>query len=154
MKQNLLYKVPKGINDDCYWLYVSFLCNDKCLLVTNDEMRDHHFQMMHERTFVLWKELHQVRFSFGFRGNAEVERECLLEYPKKYTRKIQCGIGNATTDDNNNDNDDGNAIKDKQKKGIVIPMCKKGDANRFLDGIYVADDNEPDEETYLCICPN
>jgi hypothetical protein len=32
-------------------------------------------------------------------------------------------------------------------------LAKRGDENRFLDGFHVASDDEPQEETYLCIRP-
>ncbi len=35
------------------------------MVVTNDEMRDHHFQMLSQRKFLRWKERHCVRFNFG-----------------------------------------------------------------------------------------
>jgi hypothetical protein len=41
-----------------YWLYAA-VCY-KCLLVTNDEMRDHLFQLLGTSFFPRWKEKHQV----------------------------------------------------------------------------------------------
>lgn len=41
-----------------YWLYAAVNC--KCLLVTNDEMRDHLFQLLGTSFFPRWKEKHQV----------------------------------------------------------------------------------------------
>ncbi|KAF3783957.1 Proteinaceous RNase P 1 [Nymphaea thermarum] len=61
-----LYATPTGSNDDWYWLYAAIKC--KCLLVTNDEMRDHIFQMLGNDFFPRWKERHQVRFSFSDTG--------------------------------------------------------------------------------------
>ncbi|RVW15724.1 Proteinaceous RNase P 1, chloroplastic/mitochondrial [Vitis vinifera] len=40
-----------------YWLYAAVNCN--CLLVTNDEMRDHLFQLLGTSFFPRWKEKHQ-----------------------------------------------------------------------------------------------
>ncbi|XP_021741499.1 proteinaceous RNase P 1, chloroplastic/mitochondrial-like [Chenopodium quinoa] len=57
-----LYATPTGSNDDWYWLYAAI--KYKCLLVTNDEMRDHTFQLLGNDFFPKWKERHQVRFSF------------------------------------------------------------------------------------------
>lgn len=34
---------------------------------------------------------------------------------------------------------------------IVIPLPKKGDENRFVDGVHVADDGIPEEETYVVV---
>lgn len=41
-----------------YWLYAAVNC--KSLLVTNDEMRDHLFQLLGTSFFPRWKEKHQV----------------------------------------------------------------------------------------------
>ncbi|KAL5572640.1 hypothetical protein UlMin_022237 [Ulmus minor] len=57
-----LYATPTGSNDDWYWLYAAI--KFKCLLVTNDEMRDHTFQLLGNDFFPKWKERHQVRFNF------------------------------------------------------------------------------------------
>ncbi|CAM8964742.1 unnamed protein product [Rhodiola kirilowii] len=54
-----LYATPQGSNDDWYWLYAAV--SSKCLLVTNDEMRDHLFQLLGNSFFPVWKEKHQVR---------------------------------------------------------------------------------------------
>ena len=34
-------------------------------MVTNDEMRDHHFQMLSPRSFARWKERNQIHFNYG-----------------------------------------------------------------------------------------
>ncbi|XP_008775808.2 proteinaceous RNase P 1, chloroplastic/mitochondrial-like isoform X1 [Phoenix dactylifera] len=57
-----IYATPTGSNDDWYWLYAAIKC--KCLIVTNDEMRDHIFQILGNDFFSKWKERHQVRFSY------------------------------------------------------------------------------------------
>jgi len=41
-----------------YWLYAAVKL--KCLLVTNDEMRDHIFELLGSSFFLQWKERHQV----------------------------------------------------------------------------------------------
>ena len=41
-----------------YWLYAAI--KFKCLIVTNDEMRDHTFQLLGNDFFPRWKERHQV----------------------------------------------------------------------------------------------
>ncbi|XP_028805991.1 proteinaceous RNase P 1, chloroplastic/mitochondrial isoform X2 [Neltuma alba] len=58
-KNGALYATPQGSNDDWYWLYAAVSC--KSLLVTNDEMRDHLFQLLGSSFFPRWKERHQVR---------------------------------------------------------------------------------------------
>ncbi|KAL8205818.1 hypothetical protein R6Q57_009369, partial [Mikania cordata] len=61
-----LYVTPQGSNDDWYWLYAAI--SSKCLLVTNDEMRDHLFELLGTSFFPRWKEKHQVRLSVTRNG--------------------------------------------------------------------------------------
>lgn len=61
-----LYATPTGSNDDWYWLYAAI--KFKCLIVTNDEMRDHLFQLLGNDFFPKWKERHQAHFSFSKTG--------------------------------------------------------------------------------------
>ncbi|KAL6511028.1 hypothetical protein OROGR_022152 [Orobanche gracilis] len=62
MDRGVLYGTPYGSNDDWYWLYAAVKL--KCLLVTNDEMRDHIFELIGSNFFFRWKERHQVRYTF------------------------------------------------------------------------------------------
>ncbi|RAL37191.1 hypothetical protein DM860_004113 [Cuscuta australis] len=75
-----LYETPTGSNDDWYWLYAAI--KFKCLIVTNDEMRDHLFQLLGNDFFPKWKERHQVHF--GFSGTSP-----LICMPPKYSVVIQ-----------------------------------------------------------------
>ncbi|KAG0498436.1 hypothetical protein HPP92_003127 [Vanilla planifolia] len=61
-----LYSTPPGSNDDWYWLYAAV--RFKCLVVTNDEMRDHLFALLGNNFFPRWKEKHQVRFTASCPG--------------------------------------------------------------------------------------
>ncbi|XP_074274638.1 proteinaceous RNase P 1, chloroplastic/mitochondrial-like [Silene latifolia] len=65
-KAGSLYVTPKGSNDDWYWLYAAV--SNKCLLITNDEMRDHLFQLLGNSIFPRWKEKHQVRMTVSRKG--------------------------------------------------------------------------------------
>mmetsp|Transcript_19811 Transcript_19811/g.41740 ORF Transcript_19811/g.41740 Transcript_19811/m.41740 type:complete len:839 (-) Transcript_19811:55-2571(-) len=145
-----VYRTPAGMNDDWFWMHAA-LVNGKngnaakdeggpspcssVLAITNDEMRDHHFQMLAEGSFLRWKERHQVHFDFGPYDKKLRRREVLLSYPKSYSRRIQwvgCDGGGEPT-------------------AIVIPLPKKGDEGRFADGLHVAEDGVPAEETYVVI---
>lgn len=118
-----------------FWLHAALTSGKGTLVVTNDEMRDHHFQMLSPRSFLRWKDRHQVHFSFGGQQYDQNGRSCgrsvQLTYPEIYSRRIQ-------------------PILD----GFVIPRIKKGDQNRFLDGVHVASSDEPADETYICIRPS
>uniref|UniRef100_A0A7N0T721 ribonuclease P n=1 Tax=Kalanchoe fedtschenkoi TaxID=63787 RepID=A0A7N0T721_KALFE len=76
-----LYATPPGSNDDWYWLYAAV--SSKCLLVTNDEMRDHLFQLLGNSFFPIWKEKHQVRLTVTPRTGPS------LHMPPPYSIVIQ-----------------------------------------------------------------
>ncbi|XP_015873425.3 proteinaceous RNase P 2 [Ziziphus jujuba] len=80
MNKGILYTTPTGSNDDWYWLYATVSL--KCLLVTNDEMRDHIFELLGSSFFLKWKERHQVRYTF-VKGNLK------LHMPPPYSSVIQ-----------------------------------------------------------------
>lgn len=133
MDSGILYQTPRDMNDDSFWMQAALVAGPGTLVLTNDEMRDHHFQMLAPRSFLRWKDRHQVHFQLGgwIRHGGEKRRELRLTYPERYSRRIQ-----------------------RVEDGIVVPLVKRGDENRFLDGIFVADAEEiPEEETYMCIRP-
>ncbi|XP_042037537.1 proteinaceous RNase P 1, chloroplastic/mitochondrial-like [Salvia splendens] len=76
-----LYATPQGSNDDWYWLYAAV--SSKCLLVTNDEMRDHLFNLLGNSFFPRWKEKHQVRLKYSS------EDGLTLHMPPPYSIVIQ-----------------------------------------------------------------
>ena len=142
IKHRILYQTPPGMNDDWFWLHAALHFGPGTCIVTNDEMRDHHFQMIAPRAFIRWRDRHQIHFDFGhwvtppepYQRTASNEgkkvRAVILKYPDPYSRRIQ-----------------------RVLDGLVIPLPKRGDTNRFLDGVFVANDEERNEETYLCIRP-
>ena len=78
-----LYEPLRGTNDDWYWLYAA--AQTGAMVVTNDQMRDHDFQMLSPRQFLQWKERHQVFYQFV----GQYRREPKLLYPPKYSERIQ-----------------------------------------------------------------
>lgn len=121
-REGCLYASPHGMNDDWFWMHIAL--QTKALVVTNDEMRDHHFQMLGQRQFSRWKDRRQVRFDFADATKTKMK----LFFPDIYSRRMQ-QLGNV----------------------LVIPNAKRGDTNRYLDGCVVARDDYPEEETYTCI---
>ncbi|WOL07620.1 proteinaceous RNase P 2 [Canna indica] len=95
--EGALYTTPGGSNDDWYWLYAAVKLG--CLLVTNDEMRDHIFELLGRAFFPMWKERHQVRYTF-------VKGKLMLVMPPPYSIVIQesgSGSWHVPLDDNCND---------------------------------------------------
>ncbi|KAI0489201.1 hypothetical protein KFK09_029043 [Dendrobium nobile] len=89
-----LYTTPNGSNDDWYWLYAAVKL--KCLLVTNDEMRDHIFELLGRNFFPKWKERHQVKYNF-------VKGHLVLKMPPTYSLVVQeseSGSWHVPLDDN------------------------------------------------------
>ena len=150
-----LYQAPYGSNDDWFWFHAAIWCGEGTMVVTNDEMRDHFFQMLTYGMFLRWKERHQIHFSFGDwdvkDSNGRNRRRVKLVFPDIYSRRIQrVEILNDVNDEDSHADSKRDAI---HNSGIVIPLPKRGDENRFLDGMHVASETEPMEETYLCIRP-
>lgn len=59
-----LFITPVGSNDDWYWLYAAVKAGPKGMLISNDEMRDHLFQLLAPKYFFKWKDRHMVRYKF------------------------------------------------------------------------------------------
>lgn len=65
-KAGALYTTPTGSDDDWYWLYAAVRL--KCLVVTDDGMRDHIFELLGNNFFPKWKERHQVSVTMTATG--------------------------------------------------------------------------------------
>eukprot|EP00656_Telonema_subtile_P034965 TRINITY_DN3898_c0_g1_i1.p1 TRINITY_DN3898_c0_g1~~TRINITY_DN3898_c0_g1_i1.p1 ORF type:complete len:644 (-),score=183.28 TRINITY_DN3898_c0_g1_i1:170-2101(-) len=78
-----LYVPLRGTNDDWYWLYAAAV--GKSMAITNDQMRDHNFQMLSPKHFLKWKERHQAFYNFvgPYRGTPKVY------FPAEYSACIQ-----------------------------------------------------------------
>eukprot|EP00898_Chlorokybus_atmophyticus_P004667 jgi/Chlat1/5200/Chrsp33S05178 len=80
-QQGALFCTPPGSNDDWYWIYAAV--TQEAYLVTNDEMRDHLFQLLSPKYFLTWKERSQVRFAF------DKDSQLQLIYPPSFSVCIQ-----------------------------------------------------------------
>lgn len=66
-ERNIVYATPKGFNDDWFWLYTTV--RFQIPVVTNDEMRDHHFKLLSPRYFMRWRERYRVCYDLFFARN-------------------------------------------------------------------------------------
>ncbi|KAJ8767717.1 hypothetical protein K2173_020657 [Erythroxylum novogranatense] len=80
MEKDVLYATPHGSNDDWYWLFAAVKL--RCLLVSNDEMRDHIFELLGSDFFLKWKERHLVHYTF-------VKGSLKLQLPAPFSVVIQ-----------------------------------------------------------------
>ncbi|KPI83043.1 hypothetical protein ABL78_7942 [Leptomonas seymouri] len=86
---------PGFLNDDYCWLYAVLTRQDSCI-ISNDQMRDHHFCMLQPRFFVRWRQRHRITYSVMFN---RVSRTTALRihFPRAYSVWVQqaCGTGAA-----------------------------------------------------------
>lgn len=156
-KQKLLYITPAKCNDDLFWMYAAMIFN--CDVVTNDEMRDHHFKMLSPRWFMRWKERHQVRFKFGKFDHSERRRMLETTLPPPYSHRIQLYNPVSTNNtppavmDNNTDTvativSSTDAVADKGVKSNSVLMSTPGEVSThyFFPSV--------DQPEWLCIIPN
>ena len=83
----ILFTSPAGMNDDWYWLCAAIASGSGCRVISNDEMRDHHFTILRPRTFPMWKERHVTRFDIPHHTAAD--RDPVLLPPKLYSHVMQ-----------------------------------------------------------------
>lgn len=60
LARGLLYATPKKFNDDWFWMYAAI--QYRCRVVSNDDLRDHHFQLFSPRYFMQWRERSRVMY--------------------------------------------------------------------------------------------
>jgi hypothetical protein len=88
----ILFTSPAGMNDDWYWLHAALASGEGCRVVSNDEMRDHHFNMLHASSFLKWKERHVVHFEIPHAYTHDPLHEAarpLLLPPLPYSHQMQ-----------------------------------------------------------------
>ena len=65
------------------------------LVVSNDYMRDHHFSMLHARSFLKWRERHQTTFHFAW-DKAAGGFLPVFQFPRVYSHRMQ-GTGSSSS---------------------------------------------------------
>jgi hypothetical protein len=60
---------PNHVNDDLCWMYAAL--RHRCPVISNDQMRDHHFGLLAPQGFLKWRMTNQLRFTCRF-DNAHV----------------------------------------------------------------------------------
>lgn len=83
-EDSCFYAAPQGSNDDWYWMYAAVSAGHKGILISNDEMRDHLFNLLAPKYFKKWKQRHQMRYSFSGEPNT-----LQFQNPPPYTRCTQ-----------------------------------------------------------------
>jgi len=65
--ENMLYVVPRGANDDWYWVYATIYEGRKkpAYVVTNDLMRDHKIAFIEPKPFLRWRSSQIIYFALS-----------------------------------------------------------------------------------------
>ncbi|KNC79763.1 hypothetical protein SARC_07854 [Sphaeroforma arctica JP610] len=87
-EKDMLYTCNSGNNDDWYWIYAALGLGPGGDFVSNDEMRDHNFNLSEHRAFKIWKERHAIKFDFIKREPLE-PREMIIVKPTTYSFRMQ-----------------------------------------------------------------
>ncbi|KPA86644.1 hypothetical protein ABB37_00749 [Leptomonas pyrrhocoris] len=86
---------PGFLNDDYCWLYAVLTRQDSSI-ISNDQMRDHHFCMLQPRFFVRWRQRHRITYKAMYN---RVSRTATLRIhlPCVYSVWVQqvCSAGGA-----------------------------------------------------------
>jgi len=122
-----LYKVPPRCLDDFYWMLASVsdqtasrngqdlsVSNDdpnhrfpgtRPMLITNDQMRDHRFDLLEPRLFRRWYGCHIVNYNFTafVLGESVANNEIGFSQADFFSREIQGNRSGNTAGDDNND---------------------------------------------------
>lgn len=82
-----LWMTPGGSNDDWYWLYGTVASGKRGILISNDQMRDHIFELLRPRFFLKWRHHHQ--YKYHIQGNHDGKMVVNVIEPPKFTTCVQ-----------------------------------------------------------------
>ena len=90
-ENNDLYLTPHKMNDDWFFLYGS-VYRKKCMVVTNDHLRDHIFKISKKDTYddILkkWIDRRIIKYDFNYNDYKNLN-SLKLKFPSKYSKRIQ-----------------------------------------------------------------
>jgi len=94
----VLVRVPLEDCDDWYWLYAALDSARKgarhVQVVSNDRMRDHHWRMLGNRSFITWRGRHMTGFTVQSDGTESVY-SVILTPPPPYSLQAQVSADRA-----------------------------------------------------------
>ena len=84
-----LWQTPTGSNDDWYWLYGTVAARHRGVLISNDHMRDHIFELLRPRYFRKWRAHHQFAYDVYSPVPGAPPTESALLPPPVFTTCVQ-----------------------------------------------------------------
>ena len=96
-KKISLFIVPKGADDDWFWLYAA-LANPNAYLLTNDEMRNHFHYMNFDKTFINWKDTRVINYDIvnTIDDSGIIDWDYTIKIPDPFLKKIHLDMANNT----------------------------------------------------------
>eukprot|EP00760_Papus_ankaliazontas_P038941 PhM_4_TR9428/c0_g1_i1/m.67293/K18213/PRORP; proteinaceous RNase P len=86
-RENILFPTPSGVNDDVCWLYAAVFHTTPTrptFVVTNDLMRDHHYNLLSQRSFTRWRDTCRVTYKIYPPGTM-----AQLTFPSVHSTRMQ-----------------------------------------------------------------
>ena len=153
-REGILAVTPPGMNDDWFWLHAALFKGllqhesgevrgtdkravDLPFFVSNDEMRDHNFQMLAARDMMRWKERRRVAFEFG---DWEDDRD----------DDCQNGKGAPTMNPN------AASAQGRKRRRVILhfpPLFSRRIQTREGGGLFIPHDGEGKESSWTAIIP-
>lgn len=81
---------PAFLNDDYCWLYAA-LSQPSVFVVSNDQMRDHHFTMLSPRCFLRWRQRHRITYRALFQQATQAVT-LVTRLPRPYAVWVQRAV--------------------------------------------------------------
>lgn len=80
---NMIYEVPKGANDDWYWIFATLYEGRRkhARVLTNDRMRDHKLAFMEPRPFLRWRNAHVTLYDLVYTAEDDTKPLIQLREP-------------------------------------------------------------------------
>jgi len=122
-----LYLTPKGSNDDWYCLYAGLTgtrSNPRMFMITNDQMRDHHFATLSTRHFVKWRGRHMVRY--GFEGRTPTfHLPAVISYQSQMGSEEKCSFWHFPSAPVSTDQPEAPAVAELQSSAATVAHVLK-----------------------------
>ncbi|CAD2216513.1 hypothetical protein AGDE_03913 [Angomonas deanei] len=92
---NCVLASPHFLNDDYCWLYGS-LKKPGTWIITNDQMRDHHFLLLSQQMFIRWRQRHRITYK-ALHDRVSGTTTIALKFPKPFSVWVQTAADNVET---------------------------------------------------------
>ncbi|CCW64404.1 unnamed protein product [Phytomonas sp. EM1] len=89
-EQHAILASPSFLNDDFCWLYAA-VRRPNTWIVSNDQMRDHHFSILRPRFFLRWRQRHRITYTVFFHPHTR-STSLVVHTPRPYSVWVQSAL--------------------------------------------------------------